>query len=180
MGIADLRVLSGSTAVHSDMVVWNNDETAEDAALQILNCMFGTIQFSKHIEKMTQEHKEMSAFWLNFARENEKLLQESEFTPYEPNYLYPVIRAWDDREEIIGVYATNKVVSPDMGMQRSRLINATKQDALYLSVKEAVTVNFRTWDARGRQVGEGTAALDPGIHELPVPRSGLIEITSVH
>ena len=179
VGIADLRLMSGSTAVHSDMVVWNNDETVEDAALQILNCMFGTIQFSKHIEKMTQEHKEMSAFWLNFARENEKLLQESEFIPYEPNYLYPVIKAQDEKEEIIGVYALNKVVPLDPGKQRSRLINATKRDALYLSVKEAVTVKFRTWDARGRQAGEGTAALGPGIHELPVPRSGLLEVVYV-
>ena len=129
---------------------------------------------------MTTENREMSAFWLNFARENEKLLQESEFIPYEPNYLYPVIKARNEQEEITGVYALNKIVPLDPGKQRSRLINATKRDALYLSVKEAVTVNFRTWDARGRQVGEGTAALDPGIHALPVPRSGLIEITSVH
>lgn len=176
VGIADLRLMSGSTAVHSDMVVWNNDEAVEDAALQILNCIFGTIQFSKRIAEMPLAHKEMAAFWLKFARENEKLLQESEFIPCEPHYLYPVIKARNEQEEIIGVYAMNKVVCLDISKRRSCLINATKRDALYLSVKDAAVIRCRTWDTRGRLAGAETITFSPGIHELPVPRSGLLEM----
>ena len=36
----DLRLLSGETAVHSDMIMWHPDEPVERAALQLLNVMF--------------------------------------------------------------------------------------------------------------------------------------------
>lgn len=178
MGIADLRILSSNnTAVHSDMITWNADETAEDAALQLLNTMFGVIQFSMIIEKMKPEHKEMVTFWLKFAKDNRKLLLESGFIPYEPHFLYPVIRAFDDKEEIIGVYAGNKVIYPDLKKDRSRMINATKQAVLYLSVEEDCSVTLKTLDCRGRLDREEKTVLKKGIVEISVPRSGLLEIT---
>lgn len=178
IGIADLRILSGNnTAVHSDMITWHDDETTEDAALQVLNTIFGVTQFSKIIEQMTPDHKAMVKFWLGFARDNIKVLQQSEFIPYEPQYLYPVIKACDSREEIIGVYANNKVIHPDLKKERSLIINATKQAALYLSVNEACGVNVLVRDCKGNVIREEKVELSKGITEIAVPRSGLLEMT---
>lgn len=177
IGIADLRLLSGNTAVHSDMITWNDGESTEDAALQILATIFGVTQFSKVIKDLNPEHKKMVAFWLKFARENEKLLLESGFIPYEPHFLYPVIKAWDENEEIIGVYALNKIVYPDLKKERSRLINATKQAKLFIYVDEACAVRVKTYDCKGNVERSEALALRKGVAEIPVPRSGLLELT---
>lgn len=178
MGIADLRILSGNgTAVHSDMITWHDDESTEDAASQILNTIFGVTQFSKIISKMRPEHKEMATFWLKFAKENRKVLQESEFIPYEPHFLYPVIKAFDDTEEIIGVYASNKVVYPDLQKEKSRIINATKQENLFLSVDADCDVKLITYDCRGHVTGKENVTWVKGLVQISVPRSGMVEIT---
>lgn len=177
IGITDLRLLSGSTAVHSDMITWHEAETTEDAALQILNCIFGVIQFSMKIEKMVPEHRRMVTFWLDFAKENRKLLLESDFIPYEPNYLYPVIKACNELEEVIGVYAVNKVIYPNLNKDRIRIINATKKRELYLSVDKDYSVNAVTIDCMGKVVSKENIMLKRGIVEISVPRSGLLEIT---
>lgn len=178
VGITDLRLISGNTAVHSDMITWHDEESTEDAALQVLNTIFGVTQFSKVPQNMTPEHRDMAAFWLNFARENAKVLQESEFIPYEPHYMYPVIKACDETEEIIGVYAGNKIVYPDL-TKRSRIINATKQVKVFVSSADAIDVNARVLDCMGHFVREERLSLVNGITAIDVPKSGLLELTKI-
>lgn len=178
VGITDLRLISGSTAVHSDMVTWHDEETTEDAALQMLNTIFGVTQFSKVPQNMTPEHREMVAFWLNFAREKRKVLQESEFVPYEPHYLYPVIKACDEAEEIIAVYAANKILHPELCKQ-SYLINATKHPKVFVSSPEEVETEMQIWDCRGHLIREEKVKLHQGITEIGVPRSGLLKFTKI-
>lgn len=178
VGITDLRLISGGTAVHSDMITWHDGETAEDAALQVLNTIFGVTQFSKVPQNMTPDHREMTAFWLNFARENRKILQESEFIPYEPHYLYPVIMACNEEKEIIGVYAVNKILYPDLNKQ-SLILNATKQGQVFVSLSEEAEVQAKVLDCRGRLVREEPLHLGKGVAAIEVPRSGLLELTKI-
>ena len=62
--ICDLRLTSGSIAVHSDMLVWSRDETPEGAALPILNALFSTIQYSMVLAKVPSAHREVIRRWL--------------------------------------------------------------------------------------------------------------------
>lgn len=179
VGIVDLRMLSGNTAVHSDMVTWNNAEKTEDAALQILNTIFGVTQLSKVIRDMTPEHLKMTAFWLKFARENQAVLQLSTLIPYEPQYLYPVITACDAQEEITCVYADNKVIEPNLNMRRSQLINASWQPRLALRLRREASARVSTYDCMGQLVGVEERAFIAGIHEIAVPRSGLAVLEAI-
>ena len=173
IGMMDLRMLSGYTAVHSDMVTWHDDDRPEDAALQILNTVFGVTQFSKIIAKMKPDHKKMTEFWLRFERENQRVLQESRLIPSEPQFLYPVITACDEQEEIIGVYADNKVVSPDFSKRKTQLINACWQPFLTVRVPEDTKAAVKTYDCMGNVVEDTMRVFPAGIQEIAVPRSGL-------
>lgn len=179
MGIVDIRLISGKTAAHADMITWHDDETVEDAALQILNVMFGVVQFSRRLVSMRPDHKAMTTFWLKFAKDNIRILQESEFVAYEPHFLYPVIKAFDEKEEIIGVYANKKVICPDMSKERSRIINATKQPVVYLSVEQDNTVDMVTYDCMGNVTAREKLLLHKGCNEVTVPRSGLLEMVKM-
>ncbi|MBE7054290.1 MAG: alpha-galactosidase, partial [Ruminococcaceae bacterium] len=124
IGICDLRLISGNTLVHSDMLMWNDEEISENAAKQILNSIFGVIQLSKKLETMKENHKKMTSFWIDFAIKNKKVLLDSKFYAYEPQNLYPVIKAFDEKDEIIAVYSKNKVINPDLN-KNVKIINAT-------------------------------------------------------
>ena len=173
VGIADLRMLSGNTAVHSDMITWHDADQAEDAALQVLNTIFGVTQVSKILGNMRPDHKKMLSFWLSFARGNQKILQQSGFVPAEPQNLYPIITAGSKEEEIIGVYADNKVLHPDWRKKKIQLINATWQPKLIIYAQENTVLTLNTYDCMGQAVYNGEYTVSAGLHEIGVPRSGL-------
>jgi alpha-galactosidase len=179
IGMMDLRMLSGSTAVHSDMITWHDDDRPEDAALQILNTIFGVTQFSKIIGKLRPDQKKMTVFWLRFERENQRVLQESKLIPSEPQFLYPVITACDEQEEIIAVYADSKVISPDFSKRKTQLVNACWQPFLTVRVPEETKAAVQIFDCMGN-AADGTMRVFPaGIQEIAVPRSGLAVIMPI-
>ena len=99
VGVVDLRLMSGDTAVHSDMLMWHADEPVEVAARQLLNVLFGVPQISVRLDKVSEEHRRMLAFWTAFFAEHRALLA----APMEvesPELLYPLVRTrlgllWD-------------------------------------------------------------------------------------
>lgn len=175
-GTVDLRLLSGNTACHSDMLTWHNNETAEDAALQILNSIFGVIQFSQNISDMTEEHKRMTAFWLDFAIKNRKLLQESQLIPYEPHFLYPVIKAQDAQEAIIGVYTLHKVIDIETRLKNVKLLNATKEAVLFLNFDSFCDAVMVTTNVLGEVITEEAVHFEKGLTAVQTPRSGKLEL----
>lgn len=179
IGMMDLRMLSGNTAVHSDMVTWHKDDKPEDAALQILNTIFGVTQVSKIVKDLSPEEKRMIRFWLGFERENQKVLQESTIIPLEPQFLYPIIKASNEQEEIIGVYADNKVISPDFSKRKTQLINACWQPFLTVRVPEETKADVKVFDCMGNVVENAVRTFLAGIQEIAVPRSGLAVIIPI-
>ena len=174
--IADLRLMGDGAATHSDMLTWNDGESVEDAALQILNSIFGVIQFSQIIEKMPESHLRMTRFWLDFARENEKTLLHSDFILQEPQFLYPVLRAQDARTAIIGVYAPNKIVVLDGAHTRLKIINATKAEEIYLRFARPCAARVVIRNAMGDIVRTQERTFGAGIETVDMPCSGLVEL----
>ena len=174
IGTIDLRILSGNTAVHSDMLCWNHNETPEDAALQILHSIFGVIQFSQIISDMPESHRKMSAFWLDFAQKNKKVLLESELVPYEPHYLYPVVKAQDENEAIVAVYQRDKIVSLPQ-RKKVTIINASKSETIVVKTDALVQAETVARNTLGEITCRQTITLS-GLTPLTVPNSGLIEL----
>ena len=175
IGIADIRMLAGHSAVHSDMLAWGPDEAPEEAALQLLNSIFGVIQFSMILGELSEEHLAMSRFWLDFAQKHVDTLQKGAFIPHEPHYLYPVIEARGADEAIVGVYARNKVVQmPEK--EKVYLINATKDAHLVVELAAPLDAKAVVWNTMGEIVREEELHLGVGIHKIAVPCSGMIGI----
>ena len=174
IGICDLRLISGSTAVHSDMLMWNDEEISENAAKQILNSIFGVIQLSKKLETMKENHKKMTSFWIDFAIKNKKVLLDSKFYAYEPQNLYPVIKAFDEKDEIIAVYSKNKVINPDLN-KNVKIINATSDNVIYVKSDAQKDINVCVKTCEGETYFEGKISICEGVNCIKVPVSGLIE-----
>ena len=130
MRIASLRLTSGSTAVHSDMIEWNLKDTPENVGRAIINAIFGVIQYSAMLRDIPQEHLEVMQKWIAFADEHRETLLQSEFHPHHPELGYPVIEAESDTERIVAVYQDNVVVEAAPRGKRLYILNASGSDSI--------------------------------------------------
>ena len=129
--IANLRLVSGGTAVHSDMLEWNFAETPASAARYVINSMFGVVQYSLMLRSAPREHREMIEKWIRFSQEHRQTLLHGRFTPRHPELQYPVIEAESDKERIIGLYDDGRVLEiPDA--KKTIVMNASGKDAFVI------------------------------------------------
>ena len=168
--IATLRLTSGNTAVHGDMLEWNVEETPENAARNILSSMFGVVQYSLMLRDLPEDHLRMVKHWYNFLDKHRETLLMCDFKPYNPESGYPMIEAISDKEHIISIYQTNYVIPQiDTGIP-VYIINGTGQDVLYLDLEK--NVKLTVYDTFGEKTNEST--LKRGLQKISVPISGYL------
>lgn len=174
VGISDIRMLAGNTAVHSDMIIFDTIESVEDAAWQIINSVFGVIQYSVRLHNLSAEQLKMSKFWLNFSAENREVLLNSEYVAHEPHCNYPIIEAFNKDARIAAVYAKNKILSIDS--RKTTIINATPNNKIYAEGDEDRNVKITVFNCMGDIVRSENTSLSKGINVIDVPRCGLAVI----
>lgn len=130
MRIASLRLTSGSTAVHSDMLEWNISETPENVGRAIINSIFGVVQYSTMLRTISQEQLDVMRKWMKFASDHRETLLKSEFRPHHPELGYPVIEAESDTELIIAVYQDNAVIDIHRRGKSVYILNASGSDSI--------------------------------------------------
>ncbi len=173
VGIIDMRLLGGYSAVHSDMLLWNNADLPETVANQIINILFGVPQISVHLENLPEEHKKVLKFWLDFMKKNEKILQESDLQAGPPQELYPYVIAEKGRKAIAVIYNENECLELPASADEIILINGTKKESLYIRTFSPLYIR-----SVKNCFGEDISSTVPffeirDLAALPVPCSGL-------
>ena len=171
--VADLRLTSGKTSVHSDMLVWSPDETPERAAKPILNALFATVQYSMVLNRLPESHKAVIRHWLAFSQAHRETLLKSEFRPHRPENQYPLLEAESAGERILAVYAVG-TVAPAEGAKRTYVINAAEGGRVVVSCDRARRADV--YDTFGRLVAQGVP-VPAGCTALAVPPSGYACLT---
>ncbi len=172
----DLRLLSGDTPVHADMLMWHKNEPTESAALQILNVLFSVPQLSVRLDTISDDHKAMVAFWTKYWTENRGVLMDGTFRAHRPNHNYPLISSHNKNKTIVGVY-DHTVVPIEHKTPGIDIVNATLGNSVVIKTHADLgEVKATTFDCKGNKVTETKRALPKGIHEFQVPRSGLLTL----
>lgn len=89
----DSRLLAGGRAVHSDMLMWHPDASAETVAQQFIGAMFSTPQVSMELDALSAEHERVVRYWLGFLRDHADVLLDGVLVPSRPDARYPQVRA---------------------------------------------------------------------------------------
>jgi alpha-galactosidase len=174
----NVRLLAGSTATHADMIMWHPEESAEVAALQLLNVMFAVPQISVRLDNYPQRHNDMLKFWLGFWNRNRDALVNGKFEAHSPIFNYPLLVSKTDRKMVAGVYLSNTVVdinNDSDNFSEIFVINATGNKKIIVNSKKAATYIYKTYDCIGNVLSKNNIKLI-GIHEFNVPESGLLEL----
>jgi alpha-galactosidase len=174
----DLRLLSGSTAVHSDMLMWHYEEAVEDAARQMLNILFSVPQMSVRLAGVPEEHLAMIRYYTEYWNRNRDVLLHGRLEPVSPLSNYPMVRASAGGKQIIALYEP-MIATPSTAAALDRLdvINATHLSRVVLEAPSDMgPYRYVVTDVMGRTTSEGTTNLIAGVHAFDVPVSGMIAL----
>ena len=169
---ANLRLTSGRTAVHSDMLEWNAADTPENAARFVLSSVFSVIQYSMMLRTLPEPHRRMVEHWIGFTRAHRSTLLQSAFRPHHYEANYPWIEAESAAERIVGVYAPDTVVPLPASDKTHYFLNGTGSDRLF--VKADAPAVAEVHDTFGNRVGRFSVSKGP--NEIPVPVSGFLTV----
>ncbi len=177
IGTTDLRLLSGNTAVHADMLMWHYSESVEVAALQLLNVMFSVPQISVRLADIPQEQFNMIRFYTDYWLKNRNTLLDGEFLPIRPQSNYPLISAKHHNKEIIALYGTSSFFIDDKTPEKIDVINAKMSKEVILISKESdANFTYEIKDCQGHLLHHGDIEIKQGANLFEVPVSGLLSL----
>ncbi|MBQ9117548.1 MAG: alpha-galactosidase, partial [Clostridia bacterium] len=176
LGVADLRLISGKTAVHSDMLMWHPEEDEVNVAHQLLGVMFSVPQISVRLENYSEEHKAVLRSFLSFWREHRETLLDGEFYAEHPEDNYSVIGAEKDGEQISVRYAAVPF-RIGHGVKKAYLFNSTEDNISLICASLPLDgASYRILDYTGKVVADGKFGVVGKTTAVLVPAAGRIEI----
>lgn len=172
-GVAELRMTSGKTAVHTDMIMWHPSAPKEDVSRQLLAAMFAVPQISVLLNTLPPDHLQVLQHFLNYYKENLSVLKGGAFScdvPYRCN----VMRVTQDQKQIAVVYHGNAFTVTSLQTDVFFCIGGNQLfDFTALGNKE---ITIRVTNCCGDVVSENKAS---GLAKITVPTGGLAEIRTV-
>lgn len=177
MNTLSLRLISGKTPVHSDMVMWNSSESPQQAAFQLTNVLFSVPQISVRHEQLTEGQQEMIKEYFTFWIAHRETLLEGEmlYKGYAANYLYVSARS---RFEQIGAVYAGQTAYLEVPTPEIFLFNASCENCIFIDSSFTGVYQYTIKDCRGRETDRGTVSLSSDkpavINEVPV--NGIVSL----
>lgn len=171
----DLRFCLGSTPVHSDMLMWNANDSVEAAAYQVVCTLFTVPQISVLLDKIPEAHRKMLNHYLGFWNENREVLLDGDFSAENPESLYSLVKSEKDGH-IIAVAHAKTLLTVD-NFQALHFINASDEKALVLRTTDNLGERtYRVFDCMGNLLAEDSCDFTAGIREFAVPHCGMLTV----
>ena len=166
--VVNLRLTSGRTAVHSDMLMWNPDEPVESVCLQLASVLYSVPQISMRIERLPADHYKALQFYLRFWREHRELLLDGKLTADNPETGYSRVRSELNGRAVVTLY-DNPIA--DGAREELIAVNATGREQLVF--RGCGGRAYRTVDCMGETVDAGILPKSD-ITALRVPLCGMV------
>ena len=169
IGIINLRMTSGKTAVHSDMIMWNMQDTAENAALQFASILYGVPQVSVRVDKLPESHRRMLKYYVSFWKEWKDVLLDGRLTAKNPESNYSLASSVQGDKAVITSF-TNPLV--EITTAEAVAVNASMHESLI--IKGAEGKEYKTVNCMGEKIAKGK--IPSSLAEISVPTAGMIFI----
>ena len=166
--IVNLRLTSGNTAVHSDMLMWHRDDTVESAALQFASVLYSVPQVSVKLATLPADHKKMLEYYLSFWRENREVLMEGKILAANPESAHSIVCAEKDGKAIFTSYTDTLVDC--RAYSEIVAVNCSRSKSLIF--KGAMGKAYKVVNCMGETLATGK--LDAALCEVDVPMSAMV------
>ncbi len=173
----DLRMISGNTAVHADMLMWHYDESVEVAALQLANVIFSVPQISVRLADVPEDHFKMVRFYTDYWTKNRSVLLDKAITAKNPLGNYPVISSSNGEKRIIALYEDQFVEMNSAQEKQVDIINGKKSNKVIIDhMGAARKYKLTIYDCMGEKLQQGTTQLSQGVQSFSVPVAGILSL----
>ncbi len=178
MNTLALRLTSGETAVHSDMVMWNPKECAELAAFQITRPFFAVPQISVRHQNLSEEQKMMVGYYLGLWKEHQDTLMSGTllYKGYANNFLYVSARK---NETQVGVVYGGRCAYLEQLTEQILLINSSLDSVLMVECKDMGEYTCCIRDCMGNLVRREKITIQNRMLIEEIPVNGTLTLTAV-
>ncbi len=176
--IVDLRLTSGATAVHSDMLMWRADDSVEAACDQIIATLFGVPQISVHLDQIPEDHRAALRFWMAFATDHREALQKGRLSVKNPELSYTQVRSANEKEAVTVNYAPLAFEADGTPLQF--FINSTTETDSVIRFRESggkAEVIVR--NCMGQLTERLTLDTSCALHGVHIPSYGIAELRMI-
>lgn len=173
----DLRLLSGSTAIHSDMLMWHRDDSVESAALQFVSVLFSAPQLSVRLDAQSERHITMIGWWLEVFARYRAVLHGGALRVYGVGANYTRVEAVSDAARVVCLYGERLVeIDPDDAAREAVVvINGAGAQPIAIVTRDSVW-HATIHDASGSVAGHLTLSVGATIADTP--SAGMIVLSA--
>jgi alpha-galactosidase len=169
----DTRLLSGTRAVHADMLMWHPDASAAEVAAQFIAVLFSTIQISMTLSALSENHRRVLKFWLDFSITHRETLLHGRLLPSHPEARYSQVTAYRGGTTIIVAYVESLVTVDDPFPTELVLVNGCGHAGLVLKTPSRGRVSVEMFGPDGTRVSQTETVLNGAPVIVDVPVSGV-------
>lgn len=172
--ICDLRLISGNSAIHSDMIMWNKNDTAESAALQFINVLFSVPQISMLIDELSLEHRKMLTFFCTLWNKYRDGFINGSFEALNPHCRFNILKGSLDNL-LVCSYHSSELIKLTSLKKEMVFINGSPDSALHLLNNISNKIyNIITYNSLGDVIEKKIITLKLGYNQIFVPISGVV------
>ncbi len=171
-----LRLTSGKTAVHSDMIMWCYNEPVELAAFQLTNILFAVPQISVKHDKMPESHAKMVKFYLDFWTKYRHVLLDGDFMPsgYVSDWSFVSAKNGDTT---VGVVYAGRIAKISEPSDELVLVNASMEHEIILDAPALGRYDYTVANCIGEVVARGEIiSTDADLTRIEVPVNGVVTL----
>lgn len=173
--ICDIRLLAGDSAVHSDMIMWNINDTVESCALQFINILFSVPQISVLIDKLPYDQYNMLKFYCDLWNKYRDAFINGSFTPLNPHCRYNVLMGSKDNT-LVCTYHSNEVINIDKVYDTMVFVNGTYSSNLHLELCDIDSNKHLTiYNCEGEVIYDNDIVLARGYNNFNLPPCSVAE-----
>lgn len=170
IGSLDLRLTSDTVPVHSDMLMWNKNDTNESVMYQLLAIMFSVPQISVRFDNITSDHKRLLKAFLGFWREHSETILDGEMTVYGVDADYTAAKAKKDGQSVAVLYQ-NIVLKVEKG-ETVYAFNSTGENGIYIDTEEEKA--YELYDIFGSKYASGK--IGKGVTKIDLKNCQMVKI----
>ncbi len=167
--IINMRMTSGVTAIHSDMMMWSPEDSAENASIQIASALFGVPQISVRVDRMPETHRKMIKYYLDFWKAHRDVLLDGKLIADHPECQYTLARSILGDRSVIVSYAEKLV---DVTTKSAVIVNISGESGLYIQHCEGKS--YHIVNCMGDEIAFGS--FNAEIEKITVPTGGMLFI----
>jgi hypothetical protein len=173
------RLLYGKYTPFMEIVGITEHETAEDIALKIQSVLLGNPYLSFYMTTLPEESKQAIRFWLNYWKENYRVIFDGDFEPMSVSQFYPLVRVDNDQKTIDMLYENYPINLPLTLNSTIDVVNSKKTtEVQFLVSKPGLRYDYEIFNCLGKSLEKGEIKTrNKNLLVMNVPAAGFIRIT---